>query len=458
MHMKHTAQHQQPSRRGSPRAVKHRFESSLHALRGGAPLALAFAGLVASALSLSACSLLNKSDGVSQVESAGPIAGASGMPAVFTLPPATGTGGASSSAAGSSSGVLGEPMATSCDSLAGLGQCGNTTISADIRTVNILLVIDKSGSMTDQPDGFSVSKWAAVKTALERALTGVAGDVNLGLLMFPYSTVTQIPLLCHSNCCEVPEGGSAVNVDIDAGDRALPTILNALNAASPGGGTPTAAALARANDYFKTGAGAALPGTNYVLLATDGGPNCNSNNSCGAERCTTNLDQQCDAGNCCKSSNEGCLDDFAVTQQVQALKANGVSTFVVGIPGTENYASYLNAFAEAGGEINPGAPPSYYAVSAVGGVQGLVDVFTGITTQLVHSCKLPLASDPPKLDEVNVAVDCELVPQQAKDGSSWSIDTTVEPYNVLFAGPICKTLQGSGARRVDVVYGCPTVR
>jgi von Willebrand factor type A domain len=418
----------------------------------------ASAWLAASSFVLAGCSLLDQAqDASTVVAAASSSAGASAAP----FSPSFAGGAAQPSAPGAAAtgdGAAGASSAVACDSLAGLGQCGNTTISADIRTVNILLVIDKSGSMTDQPDGFDVDKWSAVKTALGQALSGVAADVNLGLLLFPYSTTTQIPLVCHDNCCDVPEGGNAINVDVDSAERSLPTILDALSGTAPGGGTPTAAALARALDYFKTGAGAGLHGNNYVLLATDGGPNCNANNSCGADHCTTNLDQQCDSGNCCTSSNEGCLDDSAVTQQIQLLKANGVRTFVVGIPGTEQYSSYLDAFAQAGGETNPAAPPSYYAVSSSGGVQGLVDVFTGITTQLVHSCKLPLASDPPELDEVNVAVDCELLSPQASDGSSWSIDKTAEPYNVVLAGPICDKLQGSGARRVDIVYGCPTIR
>lgn len=415
-------------------------------------------------LGSSGCSLLSKSDDGSQVDGVGSQGGAASYD--LNTGGAKNGGGSSrvgggSSSVGSSGGMNKDdanPASQVCESLAGLGECGNTTVAADIRTVNILLVIDKSGSMSDAPAGFEVNKWSAVKTALSRALGGVAADVNLGLLLYPYSTTQEIPLLCRGGCCEVPDGASAVNVDIDAGDRALPTILNALNATSPGGGTPTAAALARANEYFKVGAGAGLRGNNYVLLATDGGPNCNANNSCGAERCTTNLDQQCDSGNCCKSVGEGCLDDAAVTQQIEALKANGVRTFVVGIPGTENYASYLNTFAEAGGVANPGAPPSYYAVSAMGGVQGLVDVFSGITTQLVHSCTLALSSNPPKLDEVNLAVDCELQRPSAADGSSWKIDTTSDPFSVVLEGPICTKLQGSGARRVDIVYGCPTVR
>ena len=123
----------------------------------GAKTLLVGAALCALALGLNGCALLNKSEAGSQVDSHGASAGAGGTAPAFVLAPS----------AVSSAGTPGDSSpdavaAPVCDSLAGLGQCGNTTISADIRTVNLLLVIDKSGSMTDQPAGFGVSKWAAV--------------------------------------------------------------------------------------------------------------------------------------------------------------------------------------------------------------------------------------------------------------------------------------------------------
>jgi hypothetical protein len=346
----------------------------------------------------------------------------------------------------------------SCSELSGLAECGVTTVAADIRTVNILLLIDKSGSMTVQPVGFDASKWSALRTALEEALGNVKADINFGLLMYPFSSTQTIPEVCKEGCCAVPEGADAVNVEIDSGTVTVPRILSALDATSPGGGTPTAAALQRANEYFTTGAGAALPGTSYVLLATDGGPNCNSANNCGAERCTPNLDNDCNSGNCCKSSGEYCLDDLEVTRQIESLKANGIPTFVVGIPGTEAYAPYLEEFAKAGGVANPTAPPQYYAVSASGGVRGLVDVFTGITTKLVRSCEITLSTDPPNVNEVNLAVDCEVVRPTAMDGSGWELDTTTAPNKVLLKGALCEQVERDGVRRIDVVYGCPTIR
>ena len=87
-----------------------------------------------------------------------------------------------------------------------------------------------------------------------------------------------------------------------------------------------------------------------------------------------------------------CLDDASVVAQIEALYAEaGIPTFVIGIPGTEVYASYLDTFAVAGGATDPDG--SYYAVEATGGVEALAQTFTDITTHLVRGCEIELATN-----------------------------------------------------------------
>jgi hypothetical protein len=235
-------------------------------------------------------------------------------------------------------------------------------------------------------------------------------------------------------------------------------VMDALNATAPGGGTPTAAALDAALAYFSTGDGKDLKGDRFVLLATDGGPNCgNDDAKCAADHCTPNLDGLCpaDQGNCCDGEGSYCLDDAAVVQKIKSLADAGVPTFVIGIPGTESYADYLNAFASAGGVPNPSMPPAYYAVSAEGGVDGLTRTFSNITTHLVRSCDVDLGAAAPDRRLVNVAVDCTIVPYEA--GAGWNIDPDA-PTTLALAGEACERVKREGARRIDVVYGCPTVK
>jgi hypothetical protein len=368
----------------------------------------------------------------------------------------SGTGG--SSEGGSGQGEAGSDGIAECD-LSALGTCGGESVEAVLRTVNMLLVIDKSGSMTD-PLG-DQTKWDAMKSALGTALENVQSEMNFGLLLYPYHFIRPIPELnCGDDCCAVAEGSAAVNVPITSGPLSVPEIEAQLDDTSPGGGTPTAVALDSALDYFVNGAGAALEGGKYVLLATDGGPNCNDELSCDADTCTTNLDGSCTSGNCCSFSNtrNQCLDSDRVLEKLQALTDAGISTFVVGLPGTQQYATYLDQFAEAGGVPASSGDTSYYAVSEDEGVEGLLNVFETITTQLVRSCDIPLSQVPSQPDQVNVAIDCDVVAQNADDGSGWDYDEPSAPSAVILRGPVCDRLQQDGAKRVDVVFGCPTVR
>jgi hypothetical protein len=350
-----------------------------------------------------------------------------------------------------------DPEALDCSALEELGDCGGESVEAEIEPANILLVIDKSGSMDDTPEGFDVNKWTALYDALGEALNADTTNVNFGLLLYPDRA---IDLSCTSGCCEVPAGADAVNVAVAPSSSSVRDIMLTLEDTEPGGGTPTAAALTQALEYFTSGAGADLDGDRYVLLATDGGPNCNAElGSCEAATCTSNMDGQCMIDNCCKAeipnAGELCLDDAAVLAAIAALKEAGIATFVVGIPGTEAYASYLDTFAEAGGVPDPNAPPSYYAVAASGGVDALTDTFTAITSSLIRTCTVPLAEAPPDPEKVNVAIDCEVVLQE--DGTTWDLPDDA-PDTVVFQGETCEWIETHGARRIDVVYGCMTLR
>jgi hypothetical protein len=362
--------------------------------------------------------------------------------------------------------VDGGPRATHHDASTSSGDaqapsCGESTIAAGPRKVNVLLVIDKSGSMTDKPDGFASNKWDAMKSALGTALGDVKQDIAFGLVLYPYAKAGASPVTmdCSGNCCDTP---GAPSVEVAIGTSSVPAILDALANTGPAGGTPTAAALKVALDYYQSGAGKALEGDRFVLLATDGGPDCNADLSCEADRCTTNLDGDCPAaaGNCCDPKFGGseaksrCLDDGGTRAQIDALATAGVKTLVVGIPGSEVYGSSLETFAAAGKAPNPAAPPSYFAVSAAGGVAGLSTVLGSVTKGLVTSCRMQLMSNPPDPQKLNVSVDGTIVPQADNDG--WVLDTSASPPTVVLNGTVCSEVESKGANTVRVVYGCPT--
>jgi von Willebrand factor type A domain len=349
------------------------------------------------------------------------------------------------------------------------GSCGASPFNAANRPANILLVIDRSGSMSEkfaQTDAGDVSRWAAMKSAIGSTVANANPSLSFGLELFPYSTDPKAAM------CALPSGAASIQVPIAGHDVAVNQINTALASTNPGGGTPTSAALKNAFDYFTGGAGKDLAGDKFVLLATDGGPNCNAAHAaCGAETCTTNLDGQCpspDAGgpaNCCEALGElgksFCLDDAATVDALNGLKNAGIKTFVMGIlegvPGTATYAATLDQLAEAGGELNPNQPPKYFKVDSAGGVEGLTGVFAAITTQLIKTCEFQLQSEPPDRGLLNVTIDGKTLPPAGNDGWELISSDAGEPPTIVIKGATCASVQQSGAKSVEIVYGCPTV-
>lgn len=373
----------------------------------------------------------------------------------------------------------GDGDAPSCPSFVGLDNCEEQGQAAKKVEANLLLVIDKSGSMDDE-GGFSTTKWQVMRQALNAALNEAKYDINVGLELYPR---TGNPLMeiapgdgCGpaGNCCTMPTVKEP-NIAVGPGIDTVPLILEEFANVRPGGGTPTSVALEHAYEYFVNGDGKDLEGDKFVVLATDGGPNCNSGISCDVSSCTLNIEErtltsgtvcESDGNNCCLGSGEGCVDDAATVDAVQTLATAGITTFVIGVPGSEFYADLLDEVAEEGGRPQEG-DRKYFQVDGADGVDALTDVFRAITQELVTSCEIPLSEDPKSLIDVNVAVDCEIVPQSVDPGvggaggaggevDNWFVDTTNDPPLVRLQGALCDRVE-QGVERVDVVLGCPPV-
>lgn len=376
-------------------------------------------------------------------------------------------GGSSGSAAGARGGTLnlGGTGGTGAEAGTGMGGegggCGQTDLAAEPPAVSILLVVDKSSSMTGTPSGFSEDKWTALGTALGEALDAAQDKVAFGLDFYPFGDDSDPNATVEM--CDMPTSADIL-VPIGAGTSTVPLIVDALADYEPAGGTPTAAALARALEYFTNGDGASIEGERYVLLATDGGPNCNPDLECEIDACTLNMDGlNCGGQNCCDAmldpqGPQSCLDEDEAVAQVTALADAGVKTFVVGIPGTSAYGDTLDAMAVAGQRENPDAPPSYYRVESTGGTEGLAEVLTSITSGVIRSCRLQLTSTPEDPDYeglLNVEIDGENVPQMGDGG--WEVDRSTSPPTIVLKGATCEAMESRGAEQVTITYGCPTV-
>jgi von Willebrand factor type A domain len=315
--------------------------------------------------------------------------------------------------------------------------CGGTRVSLTQQRAEVVLVIDRSGSMAEL-DADGNRKWPTLVAVLRDLLPSIEDNVALGLVMFPN---TPPPMSSGAAVCGVP-----AQLQSAPTFRNARTVLDALDAAFPGGGTPTHDAISVAAGYFDN---APDPlGRRYVVLATDGAPNCNL--ALDPTTCTC----AGPAGTCTPSPRSGpitnCLDDTRTVDTIRALATRGIPTFVVGLVGVESFAAVLDAMAVAGGRPRA-TTPRYYSASDRA---ALATALRGITTSLLD-CRFRLDAPPPDPTLVDVRLGATSLPRDVahRDGWDWSDDTHLE---VAFHGATCDQVRGAtGGEVLAAVFGCP---
>lgn len=245
---------------------------------------------------------------------------------------------------------------------------------------NIMLLVDNSGSMLDplnsshpscgQCPGANCSaqcptRIREMKSAMDTFLTGSGAVGRIGLSIYPVYAPGQS---CNP-ASAIDQQFPAPSPTDDGTEAALQSQAIAVNTRiqglNPGGGTPTGNSLRFVGDY------AGLNDANdqrddFVLLLTDGLPNCNSQNpknvcacqpgSCSAPQLTACACTGAGAPNaaCLNSANcsLSCLDQDGSVEAVRALRMKNIKTIVVGFGADLAVGSgpaVLNALAKEGG-------------------------------------------------------------------------------------------------------------
>jgi hypothetical protein len=200
---------------------------------------------------------------------------------------------------------------------------------------DILIVQDRSGSMSDDPNDISCrsgcglnSKWALTTTAITNVVGATDGTVNWGIKFFP-----------NNNACDA---SAAPSVGIAPSNAAA--VADSIARIQPGGTTPTRDAITYGTTYLQS-----LTDTNpKFLLATDGLPNCPA--GCAPLATASNL--------CTVTDNPD--EDLAAEAAVTAAATQGIKTFVIGIGALATAENTLNQLAINGGEAQTGTATSYY--------------------------------------------------------------------------------------------------
>lgn len=329
--------------------------------------------------------------------------------------------------------------------------CGNLVVPVVVDKPNLYFVLDRSGSMAGRDLGNTLTKYENARVALAEVLRSIGHRVRVGAAVFPRQNGT-----CSTGEEVFPttDGDPASFAAQGEDGPVLTGLLSTLAALSPNGGTPTSSTLDSLRDPLVN-----LEGRTFVVLMTDGAPNCNPLQSCPIERCQPNIEKvnigaiACDdQTNCCdptllQNAQLNCVDDQPSIDAVSALRSAGISTYVVGMPGSQFYSNLLDDLAVAGGTGRT-VVPKYYAVD---NVEELVGALTEIGTAVAISCTVDLDEPPPDPNMVNVYFDVKLVKSDALDGWTWVDEDTLE-----IRGAACDELKSGNVLQLQVVSGCPT--
>jgi hypothetical protein len=329
-----------------------------------------------------------------------------------------GTTGGSNGVAGTSGGEAGTTMvldASADEPSPSPADAGCGSMRLDRVAPDLLLLLDRSGSMMEQADGMlcpggpdaasCVTKWDDFTKAVNQVVMETETSVRWGLKYF-----------ANNLQCAVTPG-----VAVDVGPMNASAIAASIAATTPAGRTPTRLALESAGEYLR---GLTDPNPKSVLLATDGLPNCMPGND------TT------------------VLDSMGAIAAVKALADSGVPVYVIGIGNIPDATQTLDAMAMAGGRPRAGSP-AYYAA---GNRTDLVDALRAIGTQSTP-CTYALPSVPARPGDVAIKAANVTIPRDPTHAQGWDYDAGMKTIKLY--GTWCAMDQMATLTNVEESGICP---
>jgi hypothetical protein len=324
-------------------------------------------------------------------------------------------GGSSGTIGGSSSGASGTGGASG-----GIGPaCATSTSSGKADPVYLVFVVDRSGSMKQNPPN---NKWDSVLAGL----TSFFKDPQSAGL---FASEQVFPQTATANDQCTTTNYSTQLVGMTALPDGAGTLASALGANAPQGtfGTPTEPALQGALAFAKTVESTGKK--TAVVLVTDGQPN-------------------------------DCNSDVPGSAQAAGAGLPGIKTYVIGVGDS---LGNLDQIAVGGGTakaiIVSTTTPS--AISA-----DFVKALGGIRTEAL-SCEYAMGQ-PPNGETLDInKVNVQFTPKggtvttldysaDCSAGTGWRYDNPNTPTKILICPASCNTLLASAEGKVDIVFGCKT--
>lgn len=308
------------------------------------------------------------------------------------------------------------------------GMCAPVALAVDRRGAQLVFVVDRSGSMNTtiddrEPGPGEPSRWQLVAMALEGALADTDRLLEIGAKFFPERT--------EIGC------GVAPGLDVPPAPGNADAVLAFFTTTTPRGGTPTAAALLEVSSFF-----AARPDptrARFVILATDGGPNCALDpGGVSGETCLCTGPRRS-----CLRDVSSCIDDVGTYEVIRTLHdEQGIPVYVIGIedPARPELGDVLDQMAVLGGRAReePGER-RFFNVRRPEDLEGALDAITGT----IARCVFTFARAPGPDEIAVVRVGGTDVPRDPTGTEGWDFSNPARSAITLF-GSACERATAAG--------------